>query len=98
METEDNIPLIKYFQLLFTNKIIFINVIGNLILYIPIVFYLNANKYYLLIVFTSIILLELLQKILSVGVFDWKDIVLNTIGLSIGYIAQRGEKNGWKEK
>ena len=66
---------------------IFINVIGNLILYIPLYILMNNNKVFSLLIL--IIILELLQYILELGVFDIIDILLNFIGVIIISIIYR---------
>lgn len=73
------------------NKIISLNIISNLLLFIP-VFYLlkkviTNNLYSLLITFFLIIILELLQMITKRGIFDIADIILNTFGVLIALVA-----------
>lgn len=76
----DNFYLDIWLKNLFSNKIIFINVFGNLILYIPFVYYLNT-KYKYILVFCLIIAGEYVQYLLNVGVFDVVDIIINILGI-----------------
>lgn len=86
---DDNISDSNYINIwinhLFSNKIIFINVFGNLILYIPLIYYIiKFSKKILLsisIVFSCIIIGEYVQYLLKIGVFDLVDIVINTMGV-----------------
>lgn len=76
-----NFYIYKWLQNI-NNKIIFINVIGNILLFIPMGI---INKNILTSLFI-IILIELLQLILNKGIFDIVDIFLNMIGVFIGII------------
>lgn len=63
--------------------------IMNIILFMPIgyLFYskkLKKGKMFL-ISFSGVILIELIQMILRIGIFDVCDIILNILGISIGY-------------
>lgn len=95
-EIDKNYSNIDYFNSwinnLFSNKTIFINVFGNLVLYIPFIYYLNlfgnknSKKYVfinIVIVFGFIIIGEYVQYLLKVGVFDLVDIIINTLGVLI---------------
>lgn len=70
---------------LFQNKIIFLNVIGNIVLYMPLCYLCfeiktsNSKRFLFCLVF--IIILEIIQFLLKVGVFDLIDILLNIIGV-----------------
>lgn len=72
---------------LFSNKIIFINVFGNIILYIPFIHYLNLFSkniiFSIIMVFNFILIGEYVQYLLKIGVFDLVDIVINTLGVLI---------------
>ncbi len=74
----------------FTNKIIFINIIGNIILFIPLGVIVSKLRYKLLIsmiiILVIILSIETVQYLTKKGVFDVVDVVLNVIGASIGYI------------
>jgi glycopeptide antibiotics resistance protein len=75
---------------IFINKIIMINIIGNIIIFIPLGMY-NKNIIRGLFI---IVLLEILQVVFKRGLFDIVDIFLNTIGYIIGSI----EVTLWKKK
>lgn len=76
-----NFYIFKWIQNM-DNKIIFINVIGNILLFIP-MGVINKNILYSLFI---IILIEFLQLILNKGIFDIVDIFLNMIGVIFGLI------------
>lgn len=76
-----NFYIYKWLQNI-NNKIIFINVIGNILLFIPMGI-INKN---ILTSLSIIVLIELLQLILNKGIFDIVDIFLNMIGVFIGII------------
>ena len=79
--------IVIWIKHLFSNKIIFINVFGNFILYIPFVYYLNeiTKRIALSIIFVFIFIIfgEYVQYLLKIGVFDVVDIVINTLGVLI---------------
>lgn len=69
-----------------------INLAGNIVMFIPLGFFLpafnaNCRKMGKLVLLTIIILIivELIQLFSLTGSFDVDDIILNTIGSSIGY-------------
>lgn len=82
---------------LFQNKIIFLNIIGNIVLYIPLGYILLEkikSKFKLgLISLVLIIVLEFIQFIIKVGVFDFIDILLNIIGVIIGMLVKGTRRN-----
>lgn len=89
----DSTYIKKWLSLLFSNRIIFINLIGNIVLFIPLGSLLpnliknKSSKLILECFFLSFLIvgsLELLQFILKRGVLDIIDIVCNMIGVSIG--------------
>lgn len=100
-QTEDNIIRIKpiystvvmveYLMFLQYWMDIYINVLGNIVLFIPFgflgwVFPKLSNVKTLLIHFLSaIIIVESLQYFTRLGVFDIDDIILNSIGVLIGF-------------
>lgn len=93
-KVENNISfdfyLIDWLKLIVRNQIdsidiVLINIFGNLILFVPLVFYINS-KYTILWIILFIIGLELIQYITNRGVFDIVDIVLNLFGISVGMI------------
>ena len=71
----------NWISIVFKNKTVFINVFGNIFLFIPLGFALK-DKAYMGIIFS--IIMELLQKVLKRGVLDYYDILLNSIGIIIG--------------
>ena len=83
----------EWFKILLTNKIVFINLVGNIILFIPLGYILNTlniNKIIkILIGILLIFLLELIQFFTKLGIFDIIDIILNTIGIIIGLFIKR---------
>lgn len=74
--------LIEWLQYIFKNRIILINILGNIILFIPMGIF---NKHFINSIFI-IILIELMQLILKKGIFDVVDIVLNIIGVIFGFL------------
>lgn len=112
-EVNDNLS--KYYfnqwlNIIFTNKIVFVNVIGNIGLYIPLVYLINKVCYEKTIVKTFIlniweigiiviilsIIFEVIQYILNLGVFDFMDIVLNVTGILLFIIIH--EVGEWVKK
>lgn len=95
----DGTYIIKWIKLFFTNKIVFINLIGNILIFVPLGIFLKYFKIQLISAFMIIIILvisiESLQYLTKRGIFDIIDIFLNIIGAIIGYILirNRGEKN-----
>ncbi|MDO5040281.1 VanZ family protein, partial [Clostridium sp.] len=66
-----------------------INIVGNLLMYIPIGIYIkfkfNKNITTMIVIFIIYILLvELTQGITKTGIFDANDIIMNTLGFIIG--------------
>lgn len=73
--------------------ILFINLIANIIVFIPLGFLLpiikeNMRSFFRVVFVSFIIILgaESLQYIFNVGIFDVDDIILNMLGVMIGYI------------
>lgn len=98
---KENINYIyKWLTLIFTNKIVFINIIGNICLFVP--FGIIINKYKmncivkLILSLLIITILEILQYITKRGIFDYIDILLNYIGVIIGIIITTKKKRGRK--
>lgn len=94
----DGLYIKTWLKLIFTNKIVFINVVGNIILFIPFGilikhFKLKFIKSFIIISIT-ILMIETLQYLTKRGVFDLLDIILNILGAVLGYFfVNRGEKN-----
>lgn len=80
----------KWIKLLFKNKIVFRNLIGNIIIFIPMGIFIKNMKtkkvYHFILAILIIICIETLQYITQIGVFDIIDILLNIIGTLIGYM------------
>lgn len=79
-----------WWKIIFTNKIVFLNLIGNLLLYFPFGIILK-NKgtniiVNILLMIIVIVSMELLQYITKRGIFDYIDIILNLLGSLIGYM------------
>jgi hypothetical protein len=96
---KENIDYIyKWLKLIFTNQIVFINIIGNICLFVP--FGIIINKYNinyivkLIISLLMITIIEILQYITKRGIFDYIDILLNYIGVIIGIIITTKKKRG----
>lgn len=81
--------LFKWLKLIFTNQTVFINIFGNIFLYIPLYLLLLHNyksKQILIIILVLIFIMELFQYIFAFGVFDINDIILNITGVLLIYI------------
>lgn len=87
--------LFDWIKLVFKNKIVFINVIGNLILYVPLFIFMKNKVIALLLL---ILILELLQYIFRLGVFDIIDIALNIVGVLIALIIYKIKNKKWMIK
>ena len=95
----------EWLKIIFSNKTVFINIIGNFILYMPYPMCIYKNKHsflkYFVIIFGTIIVFEILQFVTKKGVFDIVDIVLNMSGAFIVLIILRifkGENHEEKTK
>lgn len=76
----------------FSFHVIFINLVANIVTFMPLGFFVpllfkRFNKIIIMIVFSvlTISIIEILQFIFKVGVFDIDDIVLNSLGCIIGF-------------
>lgn len=76
-------------------KTIFLNIVGNLLMFLPFGFlgwifptFNNWRKLMLSFLF-AIIVLETLQYITRLGVFDIDDIILNSISVYLGFILKK---------
>lgn len=88
------IPFVTIVPYLFGSKGLVIggiNIIGNIILLIPLGFLLPylyrhiSPKISLIIAILSSLAIEVMQVILKVGIFDIDDVILNALGFMIGY-------------
>ena len=98
LNVEEKFYLFKWIKLLFKDRTIFINVIGNVLIFIPygyILRTLSKKKYLFLLSVIPIVLIELIQFITLLGIFDIIDIILNYIGTLIGMI---GEGNMYESR
>lgn len=102
---EDPTYIKLWIKLIFSNYIVFINLIYNILLFIPLgifISFINTEYIYkLFIICIFIIVNELIQYIYKLGVFDYIDIILNIIGTNIGYILiklKKGEKDGQRKQ
>ena len=77
-----NFYLIDWMKYFFNNKIILINTLGNILLFIPMGLFNKKIVYS----FFVIILIEFFQLLLKKGIFDIVDIVLNLIGVIFGFL------------
>ncbi|MCG2793944.1 MAG: VanZ family protein [Weeksellaceae bacterium] len=72
-------------------KTIVINIFGNILLFMPFGFlgivFPKLNNFKLLIInfLSAIIMIESLQYFTRLGVFDIDDVILNTLGVAIGF-------------
>jgi len=72
-------------------KTIIINVFGNIIMFTPFgflgIFFPRLNDFKILIInfLSAIIIVESLQYFTRLGVFDIDDVILNTVGVAIGF-------------
>lgn len=87
--------LIKWLKFINKNQIVFINIMGNIVLFIPLVFFLKT-KFYFFDAILIVIALELLQLLTKRGVFDIVDIVLNVFGIFVATIFKWRITNGRK--
>lgn len=90
--------LCEWLQNIFKNKTIFVNILGNTILFIPLGFILvsffKRKSLSILLGIAIIVMLEWLQFITKRGVLDIVDIFLNSFGLILGVlITKKGDIN-----
>lgn len=88
--TSNFIPFKEIFRYTFGSRLFVKNIIGNILLFLPygyfISYYLNSKKVKEVLILTIIvsITIELVQ--LNIGrVFDIDDVILNTLGGTVGY-------------
>ena len=73
----------EWIKNILNNKTIFINVVGNIVLFIPLGIIFKSNIVYSYIL---VIAFESLQVIFKRGIFDIVDLILNSVGITIGYL------------
>ena len=72
-------------------KTIIINIFGNILMFVPFGFlgivFTKLNNFWILILdfLFAIIIVESLQYFTRLGVFDIDDVILNTVGVAIGF-------------
>ncbi len=72
-------------------KTIIINIFGNILIFVPFGFlgivFPKLNNFWILILdfLFAIIIVESLQYFTRLGVFDIDDVILNTVGVAIGF-------------
>lgn len=90
----------EWIKIIFKNKIVFKNVIGNIIIFIPMGIFIKTipihTIYQIIVSIIIIIGIETLQYITQIGVFDIMDIFLNMLGTLMGYIIVK--KKRWKNE
>lgn len=77
-----------WFKYLFSNRIVFVNVIGNILLFVPlglIIRILDHSYWRYLLCLVMILLLEVIQLVTKLGVLDLTDVILNYSGILIGF-------------
>ncbi len=90
---ERYLTLIKYAPNLYLAKHAIINLLGNIVMFIPLGFLLPAifkkTKNFLVLllyVISAITLVEIVQLFTLLGSCDIDDLIFNTLGASIGYL------------
>jgi len=89
----------EWIKILFQNKVVFKNIVGNILIFIPMGVFIKRIHmkwfYHFIVAIIIIIGIETLQYITQIGIFDIMDIILNLIGFFIGYVVvkKRGGKN-----
>lgn len=82
--------ILKWIKLVFTNQTVFLNIFGNIALFVPMGILLKQFTLKPIILFIIslglIITIELLQYITQKGIFDVLDIALNVLGIATGYM------------
>ena len=72
-------------------KTIIVNIFGNILIFVPFGFlgivFPKLNQFWILILdfLFAIIIVESLQYFTRLGVFDIDDVILNTVGVAIGF-------------
>ena len=83
-------------------QVIFINLIANIITFIPLGFFISLLfRRYLKLINTVlscvfiIICIEIGQFVLNVGVLDVDDVILNTVGCVLGFMIYKAVRKSW---
>lgn len=99
-------PFQSIIEVIKTNNVydITINLLGNLVVFMPIVFFLielferNKLKEILVIAAGISTLTEMLQFLFSLGTFDVDDIILNVCGMVLFYFVHINSKKKWRKR
>lgn len=75
--------LFDWIKIMFENKYIFVNIVGNIIIFLPLGIMFKKQLLYAL---SITIIFECLQYVFNKGIFDIVDIILNLFGVFIGYL------------
>ena len=100
------VPFQSIIEVIKTNNVydITINLLGNLVVFMPIVFFLielferNKLKEILVIAAGISTLTEMLQFLFSLGTFDVDDIILNVCGMVLFYFVYINSKKKWRKR
>lgn len=92
----------RYFGLLVIGEYrdFIINIIGNIVVFIPVGFFVISRMFKKRIVILIVmtlgipIIIEMIQYLFSVGIMDIDDVILNVLGILIGYLVFYGVKHG----
>lgn len=90
--------IFDWLKIITKDKIVFINIIGNIILFIPMGYLFKTLKINLLYSIIPILLIEIIQYFTKLGIFDFTDILLNMIGTILGILIKRKEHYGRKQR
>ncbi len=98
----DKFYLKLWWEYIVKNKIVFVNIIGNIVLFIPLGIIIKCikfskNFYKYVIVILIVISLEIIQWVTKRGVFDITDIILNVCGSYLGFLFITTPKNDEEE-
>ena len=100
------VPFQSIIEVIKTNNVydITINLLGNLVVFMPVVFFLielfewNRLKEILVIAAGISTLTEMLQFLFSLGTFDVDDIILNVCGMVLFYFVYINSKKKWRKR
>lgn len=88
-EIENPIYIFKWIKIIFRHNIVFYNVFGNVLIFIPFGYLAGRLKlkiWLIILLFSIPVFLEITQYLLYLGVFDIIDVILNMFGILVGYI------------
>ena len=100
------VPFQSIIEVIKTNNVydITINLLGNLVVFMPVVFFLielfewNRLKEILVTAAGISIFTEVLQILFSLGTFDVDDIILNVCGMVLFYFVYINSKKKWRKR